>query len=92
MNISGENEQSVTNTIAELYEKLKANFKNQNINILPPMPCPIDKIKNKYRWRIIIKCLFDNNIIGEINKVLEDMYSKDKKTSINIDVNPTNML
>ena len=92
MNVSGENEQTVTKTIEEFYKNLKIHFENQNINILPPMPCPIDKIKNKYRWRIIIKCLFDNNIINGINKILEDIYSKDKKTSINVDVNPTSML
>ena len=92
MNVSGENEESVASTIEALYKELKKYFENQNINILPPMPCPIDKIKNKYRWRIIIKCLFDNNIIDGINKILKDIYSKEKKVSINVDVNPTSML
>ena len=55
MNVSGENEQTVINTIEELYKELKEYFENKKINILPPMPCPIDRIKNKYRWRIIIK-------------------------------------
>jgi len=92
MNVSSENEQKLKNTIEEMYKELKKYFENQNINILPPMPCPIDKIKNKYRWRIIIKCKFDNNIITGINRILENIYSKEKTTSINIDVNPTSML
>jgi len=92
LNVSGENEQTVRTTIEELYKKLKMYFENQNINILPPMPCPIDKIKNKHRWRIIIKCIFDEYIINGLNKILEDIYSNDKKTGINIDVNPTSML
>jgi len=92
LNVSGENEQKLKNTIEALYKELKQYFVNKNINILPPMPCPIDKIKNKYRWRIIIKCLFDNNIINGINKILEKVYSNDKNISIIVDVNPTSML
>ena len=92
MNVSGENERIITNTINVLYKELKKYFENENINILPPMPCPIDKIKNKYRWRIIIKCSFDNNIIKGINKILTQIYNKEKNVSINVDVNPTSML
>ncbi len=55
-----------------------------------PVPAPIDKIKNKYRWRMIIKCKVNNSMIEAINLALKgiELY---KKTSITIDINPNNM-
>ena len=92
MNVSGENEQTVINTIETLYKDLKKYFENQNINILPPMPCPIDKIKNKHRWRIIIKCKLTSRIIDTINFALSDeRIKKCKDTSIVVDINPNTM-
>lgn len=56
------------------------------------MPSPIDKIQNKFRWRIIIK----GNMTEEANKIfndtLKEIYQKNyKNTKITIDVNPNNM-
>ena len=61
--------------------------------VYKPLPAPIDKIKNKIRWRIIIKCKFDNNIIDLLNNTLDKFYKSNyKKTSVIVDVNPTNMM
>ena len=52
------------------------------------------KIKNKFRWRIIIKCKFDNSIIKLMSEV-QDYFINTKKansTRIAIDINPNNML
>ena len=59
-----------------------------------PVPSPIDKIKNKYRWRIIIKCKFDNTIINLVNQTLEAFLNIKKSESARIiaDLNPNNML
>ena len=62
--------------------------------IYKPVPSPIDKIKNKYRWRIIVKCKFDDSIIKAMNETLEGFYNMKKSESarIIIDLNPNNML
>ena len=53
----------------------------------------IDKIKNKIRWRIIIKCKFNNEIIEALNTSLKDLNSKKlKDVKTIIDLNPTNMM
>ena len=62
------------------------------VKLFKPMPCPIDKIQNRYRWRIIIK----GNMTVEINRILNDSLKniykqKIKDTRISIDVNPNNM-
>jgi len=61
--------------------------------IFPPVSAPIDKIKNKYRWRIIVKCRLNNNIIDLVNNTLEEFYKlKFKNTTVIVDVNPNSML
>ena len=90
--ISGTNEDEVKKVSENLYKELITN-KLENIAIYKPLPAPIDKIKNKYRWRIIAKCNLNNNIIDYINKCIEKKYfSKLKITNISIDINPNNML
>lgn len=56
------------------------------------MPAPIDKIKNKFRYRIIIKAKADENLNQILNEFLKKAYEKDlKDVRISIDINPNNM-
>ncbi len=92
--ISGENEEDVKNTSNLLYEEIKGILSDiENANISKPMPAPIDKIKNKFRWRIILKGIITEELISLINEKLDNIYkSSSNKTRIIIDINPTNML
>ncbi|MCI8361648.1 MAG: primosomal protein N' [Clostridia bacterium] len=65
--ISGQNEKSVTEVAKNLHQYIKTRIINEKIGLLlyNPLPAPIDKIKNKYRWRIIIKCIY-NDLINEL--------------------------
>ena len=80
----------------KLHEFIKHKLKTEKLKILlySPVPAPIDKIKNKYRWRIIIKCKFDDTIINLMNDVQEEFFNtkKQESTRIIIDLNPNNML
>lgn len=74
---------------------MQKEIKNENLDVmlLKPVPSPINKIKNKYRWRMILKCKFNKKIINVINKVIEEAETqKFKDTSVIIDVNPNNMV
>ena len=67
-------------------------YKNKNINMFKPMPAPIDKIQNRYRYRIIIKTKMTEEINNILNEYLEKVYKKDlKDIRIGIDINPNNM-
>ena len=60
--------------------------------IFKPMPSPIDKIQNKFRWRIIIKGNMNEKANETLNEILKILYEKDyKNTRVTIDVNPNNM-
>ena len=68
--ISGQNEKIVTQIAEKLHRYIKTKIINEKIGLLlyKPLPAPIDKIKNKYRWRIIIKCIYND----PINKLLQE--------------------
>lgn len=93
--ISGNDEKEVKEISKFLYECLKIEFEKNSKKgyIFKPMPAPIDRIKNKYRWRIIIKCRLDEDIINLINNCLDMYYNKKiHNTRVIVDVNPTSMM
>lgn len=94
--ITGKDEKEVIHISKQLHCFIKTKLKTDNLKILlySPVPSPIDKIKNKYRWRIIVKCKFDDYIIKLMNETLEYFYNmkKSESTRIIIDLNPNNML
>lgn len=89
--LSSVDKEEIIDASNKLYKILEKN-NNGAINIFKPVPSPIDRIKNRYRWRIILKCNLNNNIIDIINKSLEEYYKyKFKKTKVTVDTNPNNM-
>lgn len=84
-------EENIKKSAIKMYNILLKNTQGK-LEIYKPMPSPINKIKNKYRWRIIAKCKFNNNVIDMVNKSLEEYYKyKTLKASVTVDVNPTSM-
>ena len=75
------------------YEEVEKNLNKDEFKVFKPMPSPIDKIQNKYRWRIIIKGNMNEEANNVLNNLLKNIYDKDfKNTKISIDVNPNNMV
>lgn len=87
------NEQEIKKVSDFVYDYLNKNLDLQEFNIYKPMPCPIDKIQNRYRWRIIVKGNIDEKSNAILNKALKEIYNKNLKTTrVSIDVNPNNMM
>ena len=82
----------IKNVSNKIYNNLNNNIKAQNVmlQVYKPLPCPIDKIKNRYRWRIILKGKLNNKIIDIINNSIQDVGTK--TTRIIVDTNPTNLM
>ena len=90
---SSENEKRINEISNLIYDTLEHKLNNKDLKIFKPMPAPIDKIQNKYRWRMIIKGNMDENINEEINSCLQIVYDKNiKDIRIVVDVNPNNMM
>ena len=85
--VSGEDENKVKKTINIVYEKI--NKQNISSFIGRPMPCPIDKIKNKYRYRIILKCRLNSLIIEKINNTINN--KTENGIRIVVEINPNSM-
>ena len=92
--ISGEQEKIVFKTANELFTNLDKKIKEENIfaNLLKPLPAPIDRIKNRFRWRIIMKTNISDKLIEIINECLYDKELLKNNARVIADINPTNMM
>ena len=86
---NGENLSEIKTIASKVYKKIN-DINNNEFFVYKPVPSPIDRIKNKYRWRIILKCKLTSNIINIIQYSIENINLKD--TSIVVDINPNNMM
>lgn len=63
-----------------------------DVEILGPIPCMISKVKENYRWQIVIKGEFDSYFSKNIKEIL---YDENKNVyndiRISMDINPNNL-
>ncbi len=90
----GKDENKIKTLALESYNELYKQLKNNGeVAVFKPMPAPIDKIQNKYRWRIIIKGNMTSDINKICNNLLKEFYEKNQKDiRLTIDVNSNNMI
>ena len=89
------------NTLTQLnYElkkalkKQKDTFKEHELEVLGPSPCPIERINNNYRYHILMKARNHHSMLRVI-KYIYALYKKHPlhdKIKIEIDVDPTQIL
>ena len=90
--VHSENFNKVKEVSEKIYEELLKQ-KNENLLVYRPVPSPIDKIQNVFRWRIIVKGRLNKMAIAVIKKAVEPFYgSKYKDVSIVVDSNPNSMM
>lgn len=81
---------------SKLIKAISKDFKDYDLqNILGPNPSLIYKVKDRFRYQIIVKCA--HNELEIIKKIVKkvciiDRGKKFKDASINIDINPTSIL
>lgn len=90
---NGEKQQDVIKQAKKVHQYLKTRIIDEKIGLLlySPVPSPIDKIKNKYRWRMIIKCLYNEQINNLLQDALKENECK-KEIRQTIEINPSNMM
>ena len=86
------NEDKIKTISKKLYLNINKLIEENKLDIMiyKPLPCPIDKIKNKYRWRIILKGRLNNRLIDIINYSIDKINNK--TTRIIVDTNPINLM
>ena len=86
-------EKEIIEVSNKVYNYLKNNLDGQDFMVLKPMPSPIDKIQNRFRWRIIIKGNMSVHANTIINDCLQNIYDANyKNTRVTVDVNPNSMI
>ncbi len=92
--LSGVNDRLVFSTAKEIKSKISGEFGEDEAAVLGPIRAPLSKIKNKYRWRIIIKSKDLEKIVGVLTHVSDEAYRSKAKGSVelNMDINPSSML
>lgn len=94
--LSGINDRFVFEQAKELKGQLALSLGDtvEGIVLLGPARSPLSKIKNKYRWRLIIKCRDLDKLVKALSNVSDGFYKrKDRSTvELSVDINPVNML
>ncbi|MCY6372356.1 primosomal protein N' [Clostridium ganghwense] len=94
INFSSKNENLLIKSIQNIGILLKNRLKNNDkIEMLGPCPCILSKVKENYRWQILIKGEFENtlalNIKNIIHNNLKGIYNEVRAS---IDINPNSLL
>ena len=78
----------------DIFEYLKLNMKKfvdeKIMMVYKPTMSLLTKINNEYRWKILIKCKYNEQIACSLKELLNS-YSKYNEYKINIDINGSNM-
>ena len=93
INATSKNEELMKKHLAQLTTKIKSIASEyNNIDVLGPTACMVSKIKENYRWQILIKGEFDINFSKKIKDLL---YEGNKNVyndiRISVDINPNNL-
>lgn len=93
---SGVNDKLVFAKSREVKEYIEKAFKgdNDDVSVLGPTRSPLSRIKNKYRWRIVIKGRNLQRLIDVLGAASDSFYSQKTRQHVDMgmDINPFNML
>lgn len=98
--VVGEDDGKVKEKIDNVYDScLKFGAKiNQELEretmifISKPLRAPISKIKDNYRWRIVLKASDKEALIHLLTKVGDEFYKKKETEELSMDINPYMMM
>lgn len=93
LDFSSLNKHEIQRDTKKLHQYLKNRIINEKFGVLlySPLPCPVEKINDRYRWRIIIKCIYDEKMNKLLKETLEEFYKLKTNTRLSIKQNPNNM-
>ncbi|MFA6308665.1 MAG: primosomal protein N' [Clostridia bacterium] len=93
--VSGIDDKAAYDLSVEIKNEISDKFKtDEDSDVLGPARSPLSKIKNKYRWRIVLKCSDKDRIISIFENVSKTFEKKSRtsKVAFSMDINPVNML
>ncbi len=76
--------------IKSIAERIKT-LETRGINVLGPAPAPVEKIKNLWRWHLLLKGKNSKILRQKVSELLE-MVKNIKNMKIEVDVDPINLM
>lgn len=92
--VSGINEQDVQLKIDEVFNLLndyKQNNKIDDWELMPPTACVFEKIRNMYRFHVLLKMPFDKDYSSEISAAIKP-YKKKAHINLVVDIDPISLM
>ena len=92
--IWGVGESAVQEVAGQLYEALLArvrDYAGETWTVLPATPCVLAKLRNTYRWHIVVKC----PVGDDVSSVLLPLFRSrkpDRAVHVAVDVDPVDLL
>lgn len=91
--LSSEKEELLIKKANEIGIIIREYIKNSPLNMLGPCPCEISKIKDMYRWHIVLKGSIDTDFAKEIKIIIYKLIKNDyNDIRVNVDINPNSLL
>ena len=93
LNFSGKNEELLIKTVQIIGVDLKNKLKDSSISILGPCPSGISKIKEQFRWQMVLKGEISIEFAREIKifiyNLVKNVYNEIR---VSLDINPNSLL
>ncbi len=91
--VTGEDEGDVSSTTSQIADSIKVYMKHNTdiYSILGPGSAPIEKIRNNYRYRILLKTKPSESVQDILREIYDTHEKSHKKVFLSIDTNPVNM-
>ncbi|MDW7673739.1 MAG: hypothetical protein SCK28_04295, partial [Bacillota bacterium] len=91
--VEGSDNLVVEEHIKQIHKMIKEIIKNNNevCTILGPLPAPINKLRNRFRWHILLKRIPDS-MFSPLKEITDWYYAKEENIKVIIDNNPINIM
>lgn len=83
-------EKKAESELQKIYQVLEYTKIDKGIKIYEPQPYVINKVKKRYRWKMVVKANLDNRVSYWINKAI-DYIGKKQDVDIYVELNPLDM-
>jgi len=94
INVSSKNEGLLIDFMNKTKDEiLKLLKEKRDIDVLGPVPCVISKIKENFRWQIILKGELELELNNDIKEMIYNLNKNNyNEIRVSIDINPNNLI
>jgi primosomal protein N' (replication factor Y) (superfamily II helicase) len=88
--IEGNEPAQVSDGAAKIATLLARAAKPESLRVLGPAPAPIERIKQRYRWQVLLKARERHELRAALTEVAS--YRAGEGVRVSVDIDPFNML